>query len=150
MADIRSAVFSRVINMTLLSLKKILTGEVLSRLTTDTTLILSVISSSVSFALRNILIFFGGIILMIFTSTKLSSLVLLLVPIIVLPLLMLGRTLRRLSRESQDKIADSSGVAAEMLRAAQTVQANTYERVLFSFLILLTEVFSKKQKTEFL
>ena len=145
-ADIRSAVFSRVISMSPPFFEKILTGEVLSRLTTDTTLILSVISSSVSFALRNILIFFGGIILMVFTSTKLSSLVLLLVPVIVLPLLMLGRTLRRLSRESQDKIADSSGVAAEMLRAAQTVQANTYENSITQFFNSLTEVAFKKAK----
>ena len=145
-ADIRSAVFSRVIKMSPPFFEKILTGEVLSRLTTDTTLILSVVSSSVSFALRNILIFFGGIVLMVYTSIKLSSLVLLLVPIIILPLLMLGRTLRRLSKESQDKIADSSGVASEMLRAAQTVQANTYENTVTDFFDSLTEIAFEKAK----
>ena len=150
-ADIRSAVFSRVINMSPVFFEKILTGEVLSRLTTDTTLILSVVSSSVSFALRNILIFFGGIILMIITSVKLSSLVLLLVPIIILPLLMLGRTLRRLSKESQDKIADSSGVASEMLRASQTVQANTYENTIIRFFNSLNELaFSKAKERIFI
>ena len=83
---------------------------------------------------------------MIITSVKLSSLVLLLVPIIILPLLMLGRTLRRLSKESQDKIADSSGVASEMLRASQTVQANTYENTIISFFNSLNELAFAKAK----
>ena len=126
-ADIRVAVFSRVINMSPAFFERILTGEILSRLTTDTTLILSVVSSSVSFAMRNILILIGGVGFMTYTSAKLTGLAFLIVPLILLPVLALGNKLRKLSRTSQDKIADTSGVAAELLVAAQTVQANTNE-----------------------
>ena len=107
----------------------IMTGEVISRITTDTTLILSVIGSSISVALRNILIFLGGIALMLFTSLKLTSLVLLIVPAVVIPILTLGRKLRRLSRENQDWIASSSGNASEALGAVQTIQAYTHEKL---------------------
>ncbi len=126
-ADIRVAVFSRVINMSPAFFEKILTGEILSRLTTDTTLILSVLSSSVSFAMRNVLILIGGLGFMFFTSARLTGLAFLIVPLILLPILFLGNKLRKLSRDSQDKIADSSGLASELLLAAQTVQANTHE-----------------------
>lgn len=126
-ADIRSAVYARVIGMSPSFYENIMTGEVLSRLTTDTTLILSVIGSSVSVALRNILMLIGGIIFMLFTSAKLTGMVLLVVPIVLIPILTLGRKLRVLSRESQDKIAESSAQASEMLQAAQTVQAYTHE-----------------------
>jgi ATP-binding cassette subfamily B protein len=126
-ADIRRAVYDRVIGMSPAFYERILTGEILSRLTTDTTLILSVIGSSVSVALRNVLTFFGGLVFMLFTSAKLTGLVLLGVPLVILPILMLGRRLRALSRESQDRIAESSGQASETLLAAQTVQAYTHE-----------------------
>ncbi|AVL54570.1 ABC transporter [Roseobacter denitrificans] len=127
-ADIRKAVFDRVIGMSPAFYEKIMTGEVLSRITTDTTLILSVISSSVSIALRNLLIFIGGLALMLFTSAKLTAMVLLIVPAVVVPILVLGRKLRVLSRENQDWIAASSGNASEGLSAVQTVQAFTHER----------------------
>jgi ATP-binding cassette subfamily B protein len=107
--------------------ERIMTGEVLSRITTDTTLILSVISSSVSIALRNLLILLGGLVLMLFTSAKLTGLVLLVVPAVIVPIVVLGRRLRSLSRENQDWIAASSGNASEGLLAAQTVQAFTHE-----------------------
>ena len=126
-ADIRRAVYDRVIGMSPVFFERVMTGEVLSRLTTDTTLILSVISSSVSVAARNVLILIGGLIFMLFTSAKLTALVLLVVPLIIVPILTLGRRLRRLSRESQDRIADSSAEASEALLAAQTVQAYTHE-----------------------
>ena len=126
-ADIRVAVFTKVIHMSPEFFEKILTGEILSRLTVDTTLILSVVSSSVSFAMRNILILFGGVAFMAFTSIKLTGLAFFIVPLILLPVLALGSKLRKLSRSSQDKIADTSGVASELLIAAQTVQANTHE-----------------------
>ena len=126
-ADIRMAVFDRVINMSPAFFERIMTGEVLSRITTDTTLILSVIGSSISIALRNLLIFLGGLILMLVTSTKLTLLTLLLVPLIVVPILTLGRRLRGLSRENQDWIAKSSGNASEALLSVQTVQAFTHE-----------------------
>ncbi|SEO54444.1 ATP-binding cassette, subfamily B [Salinihabitans flavidus] len=126
-ADIRKAVFDRVIGMSPAFFERIMTGEVLSRITTDTTLILSVIGSSVSVALRNVLIFIGGLVLMLFTSAKLTGLVLLLVPLVIVPILVLGRRLRTLSRENQDWIAASSGNAGESLSAVQTVQAFSQE-----------------------
>jgi ATP-binding cassette subfamily B protein len=126
-ADIRTSVFSRMIAMSPAFYEKIMTGEVLSRITTDTTLILSVIGSSASMALRNTLIFFGGLALMLFTSTKLALLVLLIVPAVIVPIMVLGRRLRRLSRENQDWIANSSGNASEALLSVQTVQAFTHE-----------------------
>ncbi len=126
-ADIREAVFDRVIKLSPAFYEKVMTGEVLSRLTTDTTLILSVIGSSVSVALRNVLLLVGGMVLMLFTSAKLTGLVLLLVPLVIVPIIVLGRRLRRLSRENQDWIANSSGMASEALGAVQTVQAFTQE-----------------------
>lgn len=125
--DIRKAVFDRVIGLSPAFYEKIMTGEVVSRITTDTTLILSVIGSSVSIALRNLLIFLGGMGLMLLTSPKLTGLVLLIVPAVVVPILTLGRRLRVLSRENQDWIAASSGSASESLSAVQTVQAFTHE-----------------------
>jgi len=126
-ADIRKAVFDRVVGMSPAFFENIMTGEVLSRITTDTTLILSVIGSSISVALRNVLIFLGGLVLMLFTSAKLTGLVLLIVPLVVVPILVLGRKLRNLSRENQDWIAQSSGNASEALQSVQTVQAFTAE-----------------------
>ncbi|QFU07563.1 Lipid A export ATP-binding/permease protein MsbA [Rhodobacteraceae bacterium THAF1] len=126
-ADIRMAVFNRVIGLSPSFYERIMTGEVLSRITTDTTLILSVIGSSVSIALRNALILIGGLALLIYTSFKLSMLVLLLVPVVIVPIVVLGRRLRVLSRENQDWIAASSGNASEALSSVQTVQAFTHE-----------------------
>lgn len=126
-ADIRMAVFDRVIGMSPFFFEKIMTGEVLSRITTDTTLIQSVMGSSASIALRNLLIFVGGMVLMLLTSAKLTGMVLLIVPAVVVPILVLGRRLRVISRENQDWIAASSGNAGEALSAVQTVQAFTGE-----------------------
>ncbi|MEZ7814011.1 MAG: ATP-binding cassette subfamily B protein [Paracoccaceae bacterium] len=126
-ADIRRAVFDRVLSMGPQFFENIMTGEVLSRLTTDTTLILSVIGSSVSVALRNVLMLFGGLGFLLATSAKLATLVLLLVPLVVVPIVLIGRKLRGLSRVTQDLIAESSSKASEALQAAQTVQAFTHE-----------------------
>ncbi|WP_375281908.1 ABC transporter transmembrane domain-containing protein [Pseudooctadecabacter sp.] len=126
-ADIRMAVFDRMIGMSPAFYERIMTGEVLSRITTDTTLILSVIGSSVSIALRNLLILFGGIGLMLWTSVKMSLMVLWPIPVIIFPIIILGRKVRRLSKENQDWIAQSSGDASEQLLSAQTVQAFTHE-----------------------
>lgn len=126
-ADIRKAVFARVIAMSPSFFERVMTGEIISRITTDTTLILSVIGSSVSIALRNFLIFLGGLVLMLFTSAKLTGLVLLIVPLVIVPILTLGRRLRVLSRINQDRIADSSGNASEALLSVQTVQAFSQE-----------------------
>ncbi|MFO7804520.1 MAG: ABC transporter transmembrane domain-containing protein [Paracoccaceae bacterium] len=126
-ADIRKSVFDRMIGMSPTFYERIMTGEVLSRITTDTTLILSVIGSSVSIALRNGLILIGGIGLMLYTSMKMTMLVLWPIPVILIPIIILGRRVRKLSRENQDWIAASSGDASEQLLSAQTVQAFTHE-----------------------
>ncbi len=126
-ADIRRAIYDKVIGLSPAFYERLMTGEVLSRLTTDTTLLLSVVGSSVSIALRNILTFVGGLILLFVTSPKLTALVLVGVPVVVVPILTLGRRLRALSRESQDRIAESSAQASETLLAAQAVQAYTHE-----------------------
>lgn len=138
-ADIRKAVFDRVIGMSPAFFENIMTGEVLSRITTDTTLIQSVIGSSVSIALRNLLIFMGGLVLMLFTSAKLTALVLLIVPAVIVPILTLGRKMRLLSRENQDWIAASSGSASEALLSVQTVQAFTNEKTTRESFATVTE-----------
>ena len=133
-ADLRKAIFSRMIGMSPAYYEKLMTGEVLSRITTDTTLILSVIGSSASWLLRNMLMMSGGLAMMLWTSPKLTGLVLLIVPLILGPILILGRRLRGLSRENQDWIAASSGKASEGLLSVQTVQAFTHEaRTAFEF-----------------
>ncbi|WP_245728652.1 ABC transporter transmembrane domain-containing protein [Paracoccus alkenifer] len=126
-ADIRRAVFDRVIGLSPAFYERVMTGEIISRITTDTTLILSVIGSSVSLALRQTVVVIGGMVMLLFTSVKLTGLLLLLVPLVLVPIIVLGRRLRVLSRENQDWIANSSGAASEHLLAAQTVQAFTAE-----------------------
>lgn len=126
-ADIRLALFDRVMGLSPAFFERLMTGEIVSRLSTDTTLILSVIGSSVSIALRNLLMLLGGLVLLFLTSAKLTGLVLLVVPAVVVPIIVLGRKLRRLSRENQDWIAASSGQATEALTAVQAVQAFTHE-----------------------
>jgi ATP-binding cassette subfamily B protein len=103
------------------------TGEVLSRLTADTTLVQTVIGSSASVALRNVVTLSGGLVLMFFTSLKLTLLILGAVTLIMVPLILFGRWVRRLSRQSQDRIADTSARASETLNAVLTVQAFTNE-----------------------
>ena len=126
-ADIRKAVFARVVTLSPGFFERVMTGEILSRITTDTTLIQSVIGSSLSIALRNMIILAGGLGMLAFTSLKLMGLVLLIIPVILVPIIVLGRRLRGLSRANQDWIAASSGAASETLLAAQTVQAYTHE-----------------------
>lgn len=128
-SDIRKAVFDRVISLSPAFYEKVMTGEIISRITTDTTLIQSVIGSSISVALRNLMILIGGMAMLILTSTKLSGLVLLMVPIVAVPIAVMGRRLRVLSRENQDWIAASSGMASENLLSVQTVQAFTHEEL---------------------
>ena len=126
-ADIRRAVFDRVIGLSPAFYERVMTGEIISRITTDTTLILSVIGSSVSLALRQTMVAVGGLVMLLLTSVKLTGLMLLIVPVVLVPIIVLGRRLRGLSRENQDWIAASSGTASETLLAAQTVQAYTAE-----------------------
>ncbi len=126
-ADIRKAVFDRMLGISPAYFDRLLTGEVLSRITTDTTLLLAVVSASASWFLRNLIVLVGGLILMLLTTPKLTGLVLLIVPLLMLPIIALGRRLRTLSRENQDWIAASSGNASEALLSVQTVQAFTHE-----------------------
>ena len=149
-ADIRRALFDRVIGMSPSYFDNIMTGEVLSRITTDTTLILSVIGSSVSVALRNILTTIGGLVLIALTSAKLTGLVLLVVPAVVVPIVVLGRRLRVLGRENQDWIAQSSGMASEALSAVQTVQSFAHEALTRAGFGALTEKSFESAKTRIL
>lgn len=126
-ADIRMSVFDRMVGMSPAFYEQIMTGEVLSRITTDTTLILSVVGSSISWFLRNCLLFLGGILMMLLTSAKLTGLVLLIIPLVIVPIIALGRRVRRLSKENQDWIAQSSGKASETLSSVQAVQAFSQE-----------------------
>ncbi len=127
-ADLRKAVFERILSLHVSFFEITKTGEILSRLTTDTTLLQSVIGSSVSVALRNILNLFGGVIMLFFTNVKLAGLVLLVVPIVVVPIIIYGRKVRALSKESQDRIADVGAFAEETINAIHTVQAFTHEK----------------------
>jgi ATP-binding cassette subfamily B protein len=126
-SDIRKAVFNHVLKLDPAFFEVTRTGEVLSRLTTDTTLIQTVIGSSVSVALRNFLMFLGGLALLIYTSPILTGMVLLIVPLVMVPIIGFGRMVRRLSRANQDSIAAVSARADETLRAIQTSQAYTHE-----------------------
>jgi ATP-binding cassette subfamily B protein len=128
-ADIRSAVYGHVVNQSPEFFETTQTGEVLSRITTDTTLIQAVVGTSISMALRNVLLFLGGLVMLFVTSVKLSSIILGLLVLVVVPIVLFGRRVRKLSRDSQDRIADASAMAGEILNAMPTVQAFTHENI---------------------
>ena len=134
-ADIRKAVFNRVISLGPTFFEQNRSGDIVSRLTTDTTVIQSVVGSSASVALRNILTLLGGLGFKLYTSLKLMSVVLIAVPLVVVPIIFLGRKVKRLSKQSQDRIAEASAIANETVGAVQTVQSYTreaYERRRFA------------------
>ncbi|GAB4376915.1 MAG: hydrophobic compound transporter HcuC [Kiloniellaceae bacterium] len=126
-ADIRRRVFDHILKLSPAYFELTRTGEVLSRLTTDTTLLQTVVGSSVSIAIRNFLLLIGGTVLLVVTSPKLTLLVFLVVPLVLLPILTYGRRVRRLSRTSQDRVADLGVYAGEALDAIRTVQAFVHE-----------------------
>ena len=128
-ADLRKAVFANVIGLSPVFFEVTRTGEVLSRLTADTTLIQTVVGSSVSVAARNFVMFVGGLVLMCVTSLKLTGLVTGTVVLVMIPLILFGRWVRTLSRKSQDRLADTSAHASETINAVQTVQAFTHENI---------------------
>ena len=128
-ADIRSAVYRRVIRMDPMFFEVTRTGEVLSRLTTDTTLVQSIAGSSLSIALRSTLSVVGALVMLALTSPKLTGALAVALPLVIVPLIVVGRSVRALSRAAQDRIADSSGLAGETLNAVQTVQAYTLEEL---------------------
>ncbi|MBI3478779.1 MAG: ATP-binding cassette domain-containing protein [Nitrosomonadales bacterium] len=127
-ADLRSAVYARVLRQSPQFFETLQTGEVLSRLTGDTTLIQTVVGSSISNGLRSLFQFAGGMVMLAITSFYLFSLNLGLMMVLTLPIILIGRRVKKLSRESQDKIADASALAGEILNAVPTVQAYTQEQ----------------------
>ncbi len=128
-ADIRNAVYAHVVTQSPEFFETTQTGEVLSRLTTDTTLIQAVVGTSISLALRNLLLFVGGLVMLFITSPMLSSIIIVMLILVIAPIILFGRRVRQLSRDSQDRIADASAVAGEILNAMPTVQAYTHEHI---------------------
>jgi ATP-binding cassette subfamily B protein len=128
-ADMRSAVYARVIRMDPAFFEITRVGEVLSRLTADTTLVQSIAGVNLSIMLRSTITVVGSLVMLAVTSLKLTAIMIVLIPLIVAPLILLGRRVRTLSRTSQDRIADTSGIADETLNAIQTVQAFTLEKI---------------------
>jgi ATP-binding cassette subfamily B protein len=128
-ADLRRDVFAHLMSLSPAFFDSSRSGELVSRLTADTTQIKSAVGASVSIALRNFMLFAGATAMMVITSPRLSGLVLLAIPAIVLPLVAFGRWVRRLSRNAQDTLADASAYAAELVGAIRTVQAYTGERI---------------------
>src|ERR1700736_5384476 len=126
-ADLRRAVFARLTQLSMDFFDTAKSGELVSRLTADTTQIKSAVGASLSIALRNIVLFFGSAAMMVVTSARLSGFVLAAIPVIVLPLVAFGRLVRRRSRTAQDTLADASAYAAELIGAIRTLQAFTNE-----------------------
>jgi ATP-binding cassette subfamily B protein len=126
-ADLRSALFDHVVGLSATFFESRRTGEVISRIGTDTTLVQTVVGSSVSIALRNALMFAGGLVMLLVTSPKLAGMVLLVIPLVVVPIVLLGRRVRRLSRSSQDRVADVGAYVEETLSGIRVVQAFGHE-----------------------
>ena len=119
-ADIREAVYRHVIRLDTTFFEVTKTGEVLSRLTTDTTLIQSLSGAGISIVLRASLNLVGAVTMMIVTSPRLAGMILLLLPLVIVPIIVIGRRVRALSRDSQDRVADTSGLAGATLNAGST------------------------------
>jgi ATP-binding cassette, subfamily B, bacterial len=122
-ADLRRLVFERALTLSPAYYETTRTGEVVSRLTADTTTVQTIVGSSASMALRNVLLFAGGVAMMAIASPKLTAVALLVVPLVVGPLIFYGRKVRALSRESQDRLGDVGADIEESLAAIRTVQA---------------------------
>ncbi len=122
-SDLRNDVYSQVLVQDPQFFESLKTGEVLSRLSSDTTLIQSLIGTSISMGLRNVLLFFGSLFMMLYTDLRLATIIVALLLVVVVPILFFGRKVRRLSRTSQDKLADTGAMAGETLGAMQIVQA---------------------------
>ena len=126
-ADLRKDVFARVTRLSPGFYDKALTGEIVSRLTADTTQIKSVVGATASLALRNAILFIGAVVMMVITSPGLSLIVIAAIPVIIVPLVAFGRSVRRRSRYAQDTLADATAYATEAIGAVRTVQAFTSE-----------------------
>ena len=127
-ADIRNRVFKHLLTLHPSYFEENRSGEIMSRLTTDTSLLQVVIGSSASMALRSILTMTGGIIMLLVTNVKLSAIVIICVPVLLLPILLFGRKVKTLSRQSQDSIADVGTHAGEIIQQIKTVQSYTQEK----------------------
>jgi ATP-binding cassette subfamily B protein len=128
-ADIRQAVFDHIIELHPSFFETNRSGEIMSRLTTDTTLLQSIVGSSFSMALRSAITFFGALVMLLITNLKLSLIVLVCVPLVLMPILLFGRRVRALSRKSQDSIADVGTYAGEIIQNIRTVQSYTHEQL---------------------
>lgn len=126
-ADLRNAVYNHVLQQSPAFFETTQTGEVLSRLTADTTLVQTVVGSSLSMGLRNAVMGAGALVMLVWTNPYVMSVVLLVLVLVVIPSMWIGRRVRRLSRDSQDRVADSSAIAAEVLNAVPVVQSYTAE-----------------------
>jgi ATP-binding cassette subfamily B protein len=128
-ADLREAVYRRVVRMDPMFFESTRTGEVLSRLTADTTLVQAIAGVNLSITLRSILSLVGGLVMLALTSAHLTAAIIILIPLVMVPVVIVGRRVRRLSRTAQDRIADTSSLVDETLNAIQTVQAFTLEEL---------------------
>ncbi len=128
-ADIRRAVFNHILTLSPRFYEKTRTGEVISRLTNDTAAVENVVGGVFSFALRNLVLLIGGLIMMFVTSVKLSLLVICVIPLAMAPIVILGRKVRKLSRQATDRVADASAHVDETLHEIRTVQAYAHEPV---------------------
>ena len=128
-ADIRRAVFDHILKLSPTFFEVTRTGEVISRITNDTALLDAVIGGAFSFALRNIVLFTGGMVMLLITSTKLTLLVVAGIPLVLVPILLLGRRVRKLAREMTDRLADATAFLDETLHEVRTVQAYTHEPI---------------------
>ncbi|MBB3062138.1 ABC transporter transmembrane domain-containing protein [Microbulbifer rhizosphaerae] len=126
-ADLRKAVFDHIVTLHPSYFETNRSGEIMSRLTTDTTLLQHIIGTSFSMALRSALMFVGALVLLLFTDLKLSLIVLVGVPLVLLPIVLYGRRVRKLSKASQDSIADVGSYAGEIIQHIKTVQSYTRE-----------------------
>ena len=122
-ADLRNAVYAHVLKQSPEFFETTQSGEVLSRLTTDTTLVQTVVGSSLSMGLRNAVVGAGAVVMLVWTSPRVMAVVVLMLVAVVLPAMWIGRRVRKLSRASQDRVADSSAIAAEILNAVPVVQS---------------------------
>ena len=128
-ADLRADVFSHVTTLSPIFFDTAKSGEIVSRLTADTTQVKAAVGASASIALRNLFLFLGASTMMVITSPRLSGLVLLAIPFVVVPLIVFGRVVRRKSRYAQDELADASAFASEAIGAIRTLQAFTNEAI---------------------
>jgi ATP-binding cassette, subfamily B, bacterial len=126
-ADLRKDIYQHMLRLSPGFYEKNSAGEVLAYIVSDTTLLLNIIGSSLSMAMRNIVLFIGGVAMLIFTSKKLTLMILILIPIVIAPIMILGKKLRALSKKSQDKVGELSSISEQTVSAIKTIQAYVRE-----------------------